>query len=46
MALGIFGVDAAAVVPFIKQGYTLNAVGMDTLMLVQSARRVLSELKP
>ena len=45
MALGIFGVDAAAVVPFIKQGYTLNAVGMDTLMLDQSARRVLSELK-
>ena len=29
----------------IKQGYTLNAVGMDTLMLDQSARRVLSELK-
>ena len=46
MALGIFGVDAAAVAPFIKQGYTLNAVGMDTLMLGQSARRVLSELKP
>ncbi|WP_372682578.1 HpcH/HpaI aldolase/citrate lyase family protein [Desulfosarcina sp.] len=45
MALGIFGVDAAAVVPFIEQGYTLNAVGMDTLMLEQSARRVLSELK-
>ena len=45
MALGIFGVDAAAVAPFIKQGYTLNAVGMDTLMLGQSARRVLSELK-
>ena len=45
MALGIFGVDAAAVVPFIKQGSTLNAVGMDTLMLGQSARRVLSELK-
>ncbi len=45
MALGIFGVDAAAVVPFIKQGYTLNAVGMDTLMLDKLARRVLSELK-
>jgi 2-dehydro-3-deoxyglucarate aldolase/4-hydroxy-2-oxoheptanedioate aldolase len=45
-AIGIFGVDAVAVQPFIKQGFTLNAVGMDTLMLGQSARRVLSELKP
>lgn len=45
MALGIFGVDAAAVAPFIEQGYTLNAVGMDTLMLDQSARRLLSGLK-
>ncbi len=46
MALGIFGVDAAAVQPFIKQGYSLIAVGTDTLLLGQSARRVLSELKP
>jgi 2-dehydro-3-deoxyglucarate aldolase/4-hydroxy-2-oxoheptanedioate aldolase len=45
-AIGIFGVDAVAVQPYIKQGFTLNAVGMDTLMLGQSARRVLSELKP
>lgn len=44
-ALGIFGVDAAAAQPFLKQGYTLIAVGMDTLFLGQSARRVLSELK-
>jgi len=46
MAMGIFGVDAAALKPFVERGYTLNAVGMDTLMLEQSARRVLSELKP
>lgn len=46
MALGIFGVDAAAVQPFIRQGYTLAAVGMDTLLLGQSARLVLSALKP
>ncbi len=45
MALGIFGVDAAAVQPFRKQGYTLIAAGMDTLLLGQSARHVLSELK-
>ena len=46
MAVGIFGVDATALKPFIERGFTLNAVGMDTLMLEQSARRVLSELKP
>jgi 2-dehydro-3-deoxyglucarate aldolase len=46
MAVGIFGVDAAAVQPYIRHGYTLVAVGMDTLLLGQSARRVLSELKP
>jgi len=45
MALGIFGVDAAAMRPFMVQGYTLNAVGMDTLMLSQSVRRALSEMK-
>ena len=28
------------------QGYSLIAVGTDTLLLGQSARRVLSELKP
>ncbi len=44
--LGIFGVDAAAVQPFVKQGYTLIAVGMDSLLLIQSARRILSTLKP
>lgn len=45
IAMGIFGVDAAAVQPFLKQGYTLVAVGMDTLLMSQSARRVLSGLK-
>ncbi len=43
---GIFGVDAAAVQAFIKQGYTLIAVGMDTLLLSQAVRRVLSDLQP
>ena len=45
MAMGIFGVDAPAVRLFLKQGYTLVAVGMDSLMLSQSARRELSGLK-
>jgi 2-keto-3-deoxy-L-rhamnonate aldolase RhmA len=32
--------------PYIQQGYTLIAVGMDTLMLDQSARPVLADLSP
>ena len=46
MPLGIFGADAAAVQPFVEQGYTFIAVGMDSLLLIQSARRILSALKP
>ena len=44
VALGIFGVDAVAVKPFVESGYTLLAVGMDTLLLGRSARGVLSEI--
>ena len=42
--LGIFGADAAAVQPFLNQGYTLIAAAMDTLLLSQSARALLSAL--
>ncbi|BBO68536.1 2,4-dihydroxyhept-2-ene-1,7-dioic acid aldolase [Desulfosarcina alkanivorans] len=45
MPIGIFGADAAAVQPFVKQGYTFIAVGMDSLMLIQSAGRILSALR-
>jgi len=38
-------VDTAAVRPFIDRGYTLLAVGMDTLFLGQSAQRVLAGIK-
>ncbi|MGA6926895.1 MAG: aldolase/citrate lyase family protein [Desulfosarcina sp.] len=44
MPVGFFGVDAAAVSPFIEQGYRLIAVGMDTLMLIQAARGLLAGL--
>jgi 2-dehydro-3-deoxyglucarate aldolase/4-hydroxy-2-oxoheptanedioate aldolase len=44
--LGIFGADTSAGQAFVNQGYTLVAVGMDTLLLDQSARRALSVLKP
>lgn len=46
MALGIFGVDAAAVKPYLKQGYMLIVAGMDTLLVDQSVQRLLSALKP
>jgi 2-keto-3-deoxy-L-rhamnonate aldolase RhmA len=46
MPLGIFGVDAAALQAFVSKGYTLIAAGMDTLLLGQSARNMLAELKP
>jgi 2-dehydro-3-deoxyglucarate aldolase/4-hydroxy-2-oxoheptanedioate aldolase len=43
--IGIFGVDATAVKPFIDQGYSLVVVGMDTLFLARSAEQTLAELK-
>lgn len=42
--LGIFGVSPDAVKPYIQKGYTLIAVGGDTLMLGQAAKNVLAEL--
>ena len=44
MPLGYFGLDAAAVVPFIDRGYTLICAGVDSLLLGQSARRLVQEL--
>lgn len=45
VALGAFGVDAQAVQPFIEQGFTLIAVGIDTLFLSGKARDVLSGIR-
>jgi 2-keto-3-deoxy-L-rhamnonate aldolase RhmA len=42
--LGIFGVTAEAVVPYIAQGYTLIIAGVDTLMLGTQARQILKQL--
>lgn len=44
--LGIFGVSAEAVQPYIARGYTLIVAGVDTLFLSGGARRVLAQLKP
>lgn len=45
MRLGIFGVDSAALAPYIAQGYSLIAVGIDSLMLGTTAKALISELR-
>jgi 2-keto-3-deoxy-L-rhamnonate aldolase RhmA len=45
MPLGYFGVTAAAVAPYVAQGYTLIVAGVDTLYLGQGAKALLAELK-
>lgn len=45
MPLGYFGVNAAAVKPFIERGYTLIVAGVDTLMLAGGAKRLLADLQ-
>ena len=44
-ALGVFGVDAAAAAPYVEQGYTLVAVGLDTILLGRAARETLTALR-
>ena len=43
--LGIFGVTASAVQPYIESGYTLLVAGVDTLMLGHAAKGILTELR-
>jgi 2-keto-3-deoxy-L-rhamnonate aldolase RhmA len=45
MPLGYFGVTAAAVAPYVAQGYTLIVAGVDTLFLGNGAKALLAELK-
>jgi 2-keto-3-deoxy-L-rhamnonate aldolase RhmA len=45
LAAGIFGVDAEAVKPYIEMGYTLIAVGADTLFLGKEAMQTLRLLR-
>ena len=46
MTLGIFGMTAAAVQPFIEDGFTLIAAGVDTALLGEAARDLLGRLRP
>lgn len=45
MTLGYFGMDADAVAPYVKQGYTLICAGVDSLFLGHGARRLAERLK-
>jgi 2-keto-3-deoxy-L-rhamnonate aldolase RhmA len=45
MPLGYFGVTAAAVQPYVAQGYTLIVAGVDTLYLASGAQALLAELR-
>jgi len=45
LPLGIFGVSAAAVEPYIAQGYTLITAGADILFLGQAAAQLAAQLK-
>ena len=43
--LGFFGVSSGAVRPCIKKGFTLIAVGVDSLYITKSAQQTLAELR-
>jgi 2-keto-3-deoxy-L-rhamnonate aldolase RhmA len=43
--LGIFGVSAAALQPYVARGYTLLVAGVDTLLMAQAAQGILSQLR-
>ncbi|MFN2224473.1 MAG: aldolase/citrate lyase family protein, partial [Candidatus Promineifilaceae bacterium] len=43
--LGIFGMTAGAVRPYIDAGYTLIVAGIDTVLLGRAATQLLAELR-
>lgn len=45
MPLGYFGLNARAVQPMIERGYTLICAGVDAVLLGQSAKRLVDELR-
>jgi 2-keto-3-deoxy-L-rhamnonate aldolase RhmA len=45
MRLGIFGVSAVAVKPYIDQGFTLIIAGVDTMLMAGAAIDILAEIK-
>ena len=45
MPIGIFGMTAEAVLPYIEQGFKYIVVGVDTVLLGNSARQLLGQLR-
>jgi 2-dehydro-3-deoxyglucarate aldolase len=45
MPLGIFGMSAEVVRPYVERGYTLLAVSIDTMLLGTAARQMLAQIK-
>jgi len=45
MPVGIFGMTAEAVQPYIEQGFRLIVVGVDTVLLGNAARQLLQQLR-
>lgn len=45
MPIGLFGLDAAAVQPYVDRGYSLVVAGVDTLLLGQAAQAMLQEIR-
>lgn len=45
MPIGIFAATAKAVKPFMREGYNLIAVGIDTLFLVEAANQLVRQLR-
>jgi 2-keto-3-deoxy-L-rhamnonate aldolase RhmA len=43
--IGIFGINADSAKPFLKQGYSLVAVGTDAMMLLKASEETLSQLR-
>ena len=45
ISMGIFGINAEAVLPYKEKGFNLLAVGIDTAFLISSAKDTLIKMK-
>ena len=45
MPMGVFGVSAESVLPYMQDGYTLILAGVDTMLLGSAAKDLLQELQ-
>ena len=45
LPIGIFGLDAEAVRPYVEQGFTLIVAGVDTVLMAQGAAALLADVR-